>query len=279
MTTRRSLLRKLTLDLTPLIDMITILLFGVMIYSVELSRREVVKAKEAAEQGSEDRRALLEARERARYLAELAEQREERLQELQKRLGLKEDELKAFRARLEQERRNVAEALAKLLGNLDADKLRQVLGQQDLSQSGAQRVLDALKEAEKDPAAAYKALRRIEEMEKAFTFIDLHLDAKEALHISINGRPQDKLLVHGKTAEEVAKLLQDRFQPADFNQIVLFMYSNEGNAPNYTVEMVDRGLRRLRQVYESLPATQGKQFRYAPLGIVDFLPPTFGREE
>jgi hypothetical protein len=264
------------LDLTPLIDMITILMFGVMIHAVELSREDVERAGEAEresaiarERSEADRQALVKAGEDAEKLRDLAEQRAERLKELEQQLKMNQEELQALRLKLQQERTAVAEALGKLLGGLDQERLKKLLAEQDLSQSGAKRLLDALKDAEQNPGAAYKALRRIEEMERVFTFIDLHLDASDFLNVSINGRKSDRLLMRNKTGTEVETTLRDRLEPGDFSQVVLFMFSNDGQARNYTVEMVDQGIRDLRQYYQGRFAAQGRQFRYAPVGIVD----------
>jgi hypothetical protein len=271
---QRSTLRKLILDLTPLIDMITILMFGVMIHAVEISRGDIERAEEATrestvarERSKGDRQALME-------VADLAEQRAERLKELEMQLKMSQEELKALRLKMDQERVAVADALAKLLGGLDQERLKKLLADQDFSQSGAKRLLDALKEAEKDPGAAYKAIRRIEEMERVFTFIDLHLDADDFLHISMEGRKLDRLPMRNKTAAEVEATLKDKLEPADFSQVVLFMFSNAGAARNYSVEMVEQGIKDLRQFYQGRYSAQGKQFRYASVGIVDHPPAT-----
>jgi hypothetical protein len=138
-------------------------------------------------------------------------------------------------------------------------------------------LLDALKDAERNPASAYKAVRRIEEMEKVFTFIDLHLDANDVLHLSMNGQKLPALPARNLSATDVENKLRDTLQPGDFSQIVLFMFSNEGQARNFAVEQVDRGIRDLRQHYELRFSPQGKQFRYAPVGIVETAPVTLDK--
>jgi biopolymer transport protein ExbD len=285
---RHRTLRKLILDLTPLIDMITILMFGVMIHAVELSRLaeegvkgELTDSKRAADaaltRSEADRKVLAEVSERARYLAENKEILENRLAELQERIGRSEEQLRQLQAQINQERQAVAAALAKLLDGLDAEKLKQLLGDQDVSRAASRKLLDALKDAERNPASAYKAVRRIEEMEKVFTFIDLHLDANDVLHLSMNGQKLPALPARNLSATDVENKLRDTLQPGDFSQIVLFMFSNEGQARNFAVEQVDRGIRDLRQHYELRFSPQGKQFRYAPVGIVETAPVTLDK--
>jgi hypothetical protein len=285
---RGSTLRKLILDLTPLIDMITILMFGVMIHAVELSRlaeegargglEESKRTAEAATSRSEaDRQVLAEVSERARHLAENKEILEKRLVELQERIGKSAEQLRQLQAQLNQERQAVATALAKLLDGLDAEKLKQVLGEQDVSSAASRKLLEALKVAEQNPALAFKAMRRIEEMEKVFTFVDLHLDANDFLHLSLNGKKLPGVRMRDLSATDVENKIRDALQPGDFSQIVLFMFSNEGKARNYTVEQVDRGIRNLRQYYELGFTAQGKQFRYAPVGIVESAPVTLDK--
>lgn len=271
---RQPTLRKLILDLTPLIDMITILMFGVMIHAVELSRQEGSKASEAVQHSTADREALLEVRDRAKYLAEREAQLAEQVKELRERLSKTEEELKALQARREQEQREVAEALAKLLGGLDAEKLKKALADQDLSESGSRRILNALKESENDVNAAVKAVRRIAEMEKVFTFIDFHLDANDMLTIAVNGQRVDRLPMRDKSPTEMENLLKGKFQAPDFNQIVLFMYSYEGDARYRTVQRLEQAIKALRDFYEARYVATGKQFRFASVGSVAHAPPT-----
>jgi len=287
---RSSGLRKLVLDLTPLIDMITILMFGVMIHAVELSRvaEEGVKGElsdskrstDAALTRSEaDRKVLAEVSERARYLAENKEILEKRIAEMHERIGKSAEQLRQLQTQINQERQAVASALAKLLEGLDGEKLKQLLGNQDVSRAASKKLLEALKDAENNPATAYKAIRRIEEMEKVFTFVDLHLDASDFLHLSINGQKLPGIAMRDVSPADVENKIRDTLQPGDFSQIVLFMFSNEGKARNYTVETVDRGIRDLRQHYELRFSPQGRQFRYAPVGIVEAAPVTLDKSK
>jgi hypothetical protein len=272
-------IRKLVLDLTPLIDMIIILMFGVMIYATELSRTA------EAEAGT----ALAETEERSRYLAKNKEELLERLRESEQRLndvlvqqGIKEQELQKLRQRLESERLAVATALAKLselLGaGLDAKKLKEILEQEDLSQAGARRVLKTLQEAEKDPASALKELRRVQEMEKAFTFVDLHLDKDEFLHISINGRKVGRFLMHDRSVQEIKNLLKEQLNPRDYSQIILFLFSTEGKARGFMVDRVQTAIKEQIDEFSRRTDLTAKQFRYAFIGIIDHLPPTINRE-
>lgn len=272
----RGTLRKLVLDLTPLIDMIIILMFGVMIHSVELSKTAQSEAEVAKEHSEADRQALMHAGEDAKYYDDLRKQFAERLTEAQDRLRLSDEERRVLQRRLDEERRNVAEALAKLFDGLDQEKLKKLLSEQDLSQSGARRILEALKEAEKnDPATAYKAVRRIEEMQKVFTFIDLHLDHNDVLHLAMNGRKLDQIAVRDFSIDQAENNLRNRLQAPDFNQIVLFMFTNEGEARFKTVRTVEQGIKNLREHYEARFAT--KQFRYAGVGTVLHAPPTIDK--
>ncbi len=277
MTRHRSFLRKLVLDLTPLIDMITILMFGVMIHAFEKSRVAEGESEAAKEDSAANRQALSEVSDRAKYLAETQEQLAGRIKDLQDKLGKTEQELKALQAKIDQERQALAEALARLLDNVDPAKLKQILAEQDLSRSGAERLLKALKAAEDDPASAYKALRRIEEMEKAFTFIDFHLDGEDFLHLAVNGRKVDRIAMRGRSVTEVTNTLRDKLQPGDFSQVILFMYSTDPRARSFTAETVDDGIRELRVHFDQRFAGQGKQFRYAALGLIDHVPPTLDK--
>jgi len=270
---RQRPLRKLILDLTPLIDMITILMFGVMIHAVEVSKQEEVKAGDAVERSHADRAALKETGERSKYLAEVKEQLEERLKELEARLKLSEEKRQELERQLERDRRELAEALARLLGGLEGENLRKLLADQDVSRSGLGRMLAALKEAEKDPGAAYKALRRIEEMEKVFTFIDLHLDGNDVLHLGFNGKELDQIAMRGQSAQGVENALRGRLQAPDFTKVVLFLYSVEGKARDKTVREVEQGIKNLREHYEA-KFSPGQQFRYAAVGVVEHAPPT-----
>ncbi len=267
---QRSPLRKLILDLTPLIDMITILMFGVMIHAVEVSKQEEVKAGDAVERSQADREAL---KERAKYDADVKEQLAERLKEAEAKLKLSEEKRKELERQLERDRRELAEALARLLGGVEGENLRKLLAEQDVSRSGLGRMLSALKEAEKDPGTAYKALRRIEEMEKVFTFIDLHLDANDVLHLGFNGKKLDQIPMRGKSVQGVENELRGRLQAPDFSKVVLFLFSAEGKARDKTVREVEQGVKNLREHYEA-KFSPGQQFRYAAAGVVEHAPPT-----
>lgn len=277
---RQASLRKLIMDLTPLIDMVMIVMFGVMINSVHLSRGEGQEAQktigDVLKRSESDRKFMHDAMKDLR--AQVKEQEKER-KEL---LGKKDEELKKLLADRDAERLEAARVLARLLQRLDdggkgldADILKKLLAEKDLSKSGSRRIKAALENLENDPAAAHRAIRRLVEMEKVFTFVDFHLDGNDQLHATIDGVRSETLPMRGVSAADVESKLRNNnlFQTTDWNRVVLFMYSNEAQALDQTFRSVEQGIKNFREYLQKLYAGKEKDFRYAPIGTVSHAPP------
>jgi hypothetical protein len=270
----RSRNRRITTELTPLIDTVTILLFGVMINSVvrrELDTKQAVEtAVQAVAESGEVRRALdVAARDRDRALTESA-RLIERIDELEGRLGRSEAQRRAADRRHLQEKLNLADAIAGLLQMDDPQRLLFRTQLQKLSGAQAQQLrqaVDQLRERQ-DPVQVYKAVRRIEEMQKVFTFIDLHIDDKDFLHVVGNGQPLERFPIRESSAGDIEQAVRRVLEAMNFNQMVLVLFSYEGAARDLTVERAESAANNLLSQYRASAGGQGRQFRYGRVGLV-----------
>lgn len=271
--------RRLTSDLTPLIDSIMILLFGVMINSVarrEVDTREAINAAgEARSQKTVlekqlasttlDRDSAAAARDRLRQL----------VNELEGRLGQSEAQRKAADRRHLEEKLSLADAVAALLQMDDPQRLVFRGQLERLSGAAADRLREAIEQLrdKQDPVQVYKAVRRIEEMQKVFTFIDLHVDGADFLSVVGNTRLLERIPVREKSPAEIEANVRRILEAIQFNQMVLVLFSYEGEARDLTVERTESGVNSLLNQYRSTATNQSRQFRYGRVGLVSVPPP------
>lgn len=233
------------LDLTPLLDVIMILLFGTMINSVELSkvaadqqRKETVPAEEAdvlrskVEQLEAERQALVR-----RHRIETSAMGDT----MARLLGLSEAE----RSRLEEQIRALAEA--------DPEQVEAMLDQM----AGAE-----------ESAEVVRAIRRIEEMQKIFTFVDLHVDRTNFLELSSDGALIDRFSVLGQDPAAIEANIRRALESVRFSDVVLILYSYEGASLDRSVEACESAIERLMDAYRKEPSQSGRQFRYGRVGMV-----------
>lgn len=256
-------MRRIVTDLTPLIDMVTILLFGVMIHSVTRTEADV------AQTGGEQREANQEL-ERANV------ELRRRLESAEAELAKASADKSSLERRLREQKLALAEAVARLLQMNEGQHraLREHL--EKLSGAKAQalaRAYEELRDAQ-DPVEIYKAIRRIEEMQKVFTFVDLHVNeglagAGESLKVVAAGRELEPIPLGGRTPEEIEEALRRALEAVTFQPMVLFLFSYDGEARDRTVEAAESAVTSLLSHYRSQPAGQGRQFRFGRVGLID----------
>ena len=282
-------LRRMVLDLTPVVDVVMILLFAVMINSVALTEVGVKKARvdteqartEADEQSAQaeakaraDRERLLEVGQRADELLDRNRRLEEELRTAKQALAGAEGERESLAGRLEQQKRNLARAMAKVfqMSEAEAAALRGPLDR--LTDAETKRLSQIAEElrAQRDPARVYKAVRRIEEMQKVFTFIDLHLDKNDFLTVVADGERLDRRPVRDRSPDEIENLVRRALEAVNFNQMVLVLFSYEGEARDLTVERTESSITSLLTHYRAGSGGQRRQFRYGRVGLVEAAP-------
>lgn len=262
--------RRLLLDLTPLIDVIMILLFGVMIHSVAKTEVETTAARGIAV-AAEDRAGTLEdenemlrqellaaAREGGKWRAEF--------EAVQKTRNAEKDYLAAW----------VADLL--LLGDNERSLLRarfDAISPEDLDRiERARRESGAIR----DPASIQRAIRKIEEMEKVFTFVDMHLGADDFLALRANGRPIERIAVRERTAREIEGELRRALEAVSFSQTVLLFFSYDGAARILTAQATEEAIGALIEGYRTGAGGQNRQFRYAKVGRLEAKDPSAAKE-
>jgi hypothetical protein len=258
--------------------MIMILLFGVMIHSVKREEVAVATARATsrlAQDEAENRAAAAtqDAEAHRRFRTDL-EQRNAALQEelalAQRRLGVSEGAQTRLSKQLESERQNLVAAMANLL-QLSETELAAFRPRIDrLTAADAERLAAVLRELHdaRDPVQAYKAVRRIEEMQKIFTFVDLHLDASDTLTVMVHGEPLDRFAAQDVSAEEIDRDMRKALEAITFNQVTLVLYSYSGAARDRTVETIELAISSMLAYYRASPIGQTRQFRYGRIGLV-----------
>jgi biopolymer transport protein ExbD len=272
--------RRIVLDLTPMVDVIMILLFGVMINSV--ARTEVgvsaarAQAEAAAEKSEADRDALVQVGRKADRLREVNDQLRERLAEAEKNVDLSQAEREKLADALQREKFNLAAVVAKQLQLTDAEleRLRQQL--EAVSGAGARRLAQIADEMrqQQDPVKVYRAVKRIEEMQKVFTFVDLHVDATDFLTVVSDAQRLGRFPVRSRTPDEIENEIRHALEAVNFNQMVLILYSYEGEARDLSVERTESAINSLLSHYRGGAGGQGRYFRYGRVGLIDLPPVT-----
>ena len=270
--------RRLVLDLTPAIDVIMILLFGVMINSVERTKADTSQARHQAEQAlaqsQTDAQARAQAQERAEALAAVNQQLRAQLAEAEDGLKQAQSATRKLTTKIFEQKMSMAQAMAKILQLNNSDRLA-LHKQLDRVAEGSREQFDKLVaelQHEQQPGKVYQAIRRILEMQKVFTFIDLHLDAQDYLTINADARLLKNFVVYGKSPEDIEHEIRATLEPVNFTQIVLILFSYEGLARDLTVEDTEAAINLLLARLRARTANQGVCFRYGRVGLVD-LPP------
>lgn len=239
--------RRLFLDLTPLIDTIMILLFGVLINSFERTERDTTQAKGTAEQAT---------RQADKISAENLQLRDD-LAESRRRLERSEANRRKDQAEL-------ATWIAKLITTSGARG-------KELVDRETTPNLSALQKGAENADAALQALRRINEMEKVFTFIDIHLDGSDFLAVSANMRPLGKIPVRGIESALIEQELRRVLESVNYNQMVLILFSYTSDARVLSMQRVEGAINGLIDQYRQRASGQSRQFRYASIGPLDTL--------
>ncbi len=113
-----------------------------------------------------------------------------------------------------------------------------------------------------------KAMRRLEELQRTATFIDVHLDSKNNLHLIADRQPFGFLEATGKTQVQLGQLMSELLAKEKINDLVLVMFSNEDLSPILTAERIDLALEELLRGLRDRPDNKSKVFRYGKVGIV-----------
>jgi hypothetical protein len=244
-----------TLDLTPLLDVIMILLFGAMIHSVELMKRGAAHDRTGAPGEADQGAGALD-----------------RFAGVQEALDESQLELRRLRVELDRARAETAavqDAMVRVLGlgrpqrdALEA-KLRRLAGENPEDAAAALRDL----EAGLDVADVYKALRRIQEMQKIFTFIDVYVDANDFLAVRVDGRDLQKLSARDRNAAWLESELRRLLESVRFSDVVLFTFSY-GNCRDRTREEAEAAVNGLLNAYRQDASHRGRQFRLGRIGLL-----------
>jgi biopolymer transport protein ExbD len=239
--------RRRLLDLTPLLDVIMILLFGTMINSVELARRANAKGDTPmSSPATLDRQAL-------------------------------EDEKKAWRndkanrdRQIQMERTSLLRTLGRLAG-LSSTQLSAIDQQlKDLADAPADeldRRLSSLKESLEGEELS-RALARLREMQKVFSFVDIHVDPANFATVRSDGEPIGRFSVLDRRPSEIEAELRRVVDPLRFSEVVLFLFSYDGSARDRAVESAEAGLNGLLDRLRSDQSQRGRQFRVGRVGMV-----------
>ncbi|MFO0947719.1 MAG: hypothetical protein U1D30_17650 [Planctomycetota bacterium] len=239
--------RRLILDLTPLIDTIMILLFGVLINSFERTTRDTTVAKGTAAQA--ERVAEEVNAENARLRDELAQAKRRLAQSESNRLK-DQAELANWIRKL------IALAGARAKDSIDRDTAPN---------------LAELRQGAENTDAAFQALRRINEMEKVFTFVDLHLDGSDFLAVSVNMKPLGKIPVRGVGSPQIEQELRRLLESVNYNQMVLFLFSYTSDARVLSMQHAEEAINTLIDQYRQRGNSENRQYRYASVGPLDTL--------
>lgn len=270
----RANLRRIVLDLTPMIDVIMILLFGVMINSMERTRSDTKDLRAAADKATDAstsaKQALAESQKRGDMLSQANQELRQQFDELEAVALKSERELARAKQDLQSQKMSFGSFFAELLQLQDADKLRFEKQTAEAVQGGDEAAKAAAKAAAKDldPAKAYKAVRRIEEMRKVFTFVDVHIDKSDYLEVRVDGEFLDRLPARGRSAQVIAQEIYQTLEAISFQQMVLLLFSYDGGARDRTVEEVEDGVNALLRRYRAT-AGQGRVFRFGHVGLVN----------
>lgn len=271
-------LRRIIIDLTPLIDVVTILLFGVMINSVAKTEAETnaarISVEEAQRQSQLDQDAVARLAAEREQLARTVSDLEAQLAGTKRTLSDAEAGRNELAQRLQRERASLAEAIANLLQMDDAERLTFRRQLEKISGATAQQLKAAVDDVRKqqDPVKVYKAVRRIEEMQKVFTFIDLHVDNQDFLAIVADARRLGREAVRGRLAADIERVMRQTLETVSFSPMVLILFSYEGEARDLVVEQTELAVQSLLQGYRTSVAGQGRQFRYGRVGLVSAPP-------
>jgi hypothetical protein len=238
--------RRRLLDLTPLLDVIMILLFGTMINSVELARLAKGASPSASPANS-----ITQA-------------------DLDQQKSKLEEERLALNKRWQTERGALLRTLGRLaglsekdLGSLD-EKL-QGLAQAPGAEAAIQ--LDALKRSLEGEELA-RAIARLREMQKVFSFVDLHVDESNFLTVKSDGEVLERLSVLDRSTTEIAAELRRVVEPLRFSEVVLILFSYDGQARDRVIEATEGAVNTLVDRLRTDQSQRGRQFRVGRVGMV-----------
>jgi biopolymer transport protein ExbD len=254
---KRPILRR-ALDLTPLLDVIMILLFGAMINSVELA-----KAARTPHESST-----------SATLSVDVETLMTRSRELEQALEQAKRAETAFRERLVGEKNAANNTLVRILGLSEQDRKNLEERLRALAAAQPEDVAKALASIDESVAdrSVLLAVRRIQEMQKVFTFVDLHIDADDFLSIRSDSQSLGRVPVRDRRPSEVAGDLRQSLEAVRMSEVVLLLFSYDGRSRDRSVETAEIAINELLDTYRKEESHRGRQFRYGRVGLLSESP-------
>lgn len=272
--------RRMILQLTPLLDLLLIVVFAQYmdlqhtsqraLASIRtLSQRETERAERLRKRAEDERddarkvrdNCLNEAAARAKTIAELRAEQEQLRKEL---ADAQQAKLHAVRD-LEQ----IAKLLSELL-NIPDEVLKTAL--KDLPAEGKRKIRKALEDLRgKGAHAIIRHLRKQEELKKRVDIWEIHIDDKNIITVMFNGRKSGTSF-RIRNSDDFRLKLERRFRAeAEPKSLVLLLSSHSGGATRRTRRDVETGLdalcKGLRARYEGK-----KRFEAALIGLIQKSP-------
>jgi biopolymer transport protein ExbD len=242
-------IRRRLLDLTPLLDVIMILLFGTMINSVELARLAQGKSEDPARSSEpptptpasveEERAALLEEKSTATRRWQI--ERATLLRTLGRLAGLSEKDLASIDAKLSS------------LASAPADQV--------------DSQINSLKESMEGEELA-RAIARLREMQKVFSFVDLHVEGGNFLSVKSDGEQIERFSILDRSSSEIEAELRRTVEPLRFSEVVLILFSYDGTARDRVVESAESAVNSLLDRLRADQSQRGRQFRVGRVGMI-----------
>ena len=264
--------RRMLADLTPIIDIIMILLFGVMIHSVRQTEdakdEAMATVQEAVQRSEADREQFLEKSDQTRELEDRIQQLRQWAADAEQRLAMSDAEREALERRLQSERQRTAQSVARLLQMTDAEKLTFEEKLVALSGAGAQKLENEIAElqADQDPTNILRAVRKIEEMQKVFTFVDLHITDRNLMTVTADNRELARISLIGLDAISMEMRIRKAIEQVNFSDLVLITFSADPSALNREVRIAwDRAIPSLVAYYRG--SFEKTSFRVAEVGL------------
>lgn len=254
-------IRRMLVDLTPLIDIIMILLFGVMINSAEMFRSDsstLVAENDKLQLEIKELRESGEAGVAKKAFDDLMKERLEladRLKSVEKMLADSKNDLAAAVGELERRKSDFSQAMAKVLTMSDRESKEFRDSLEKMSPADAAMLDRAVARIRtwQSPADVYKGIRRIEEMAKFFDFIDVHIDGDEKLSLSFNGQPFLTPQPVYRNKQRLVDLLRQVVEGHPGRQSLMILSTNDFDADLTTTEFRDEAMREVETYFESLP--------------------------
>lgn len=229
--------RRMLLDLTPMMDIISLLLFGVMISSVVKAEKE---------------------RNEARSDATVAE-----VTSLREKTSMLQAERQELNQQLAVTRKQAARALA-VIERLATDDSNSEVPAEHL-----EAIERALEQGIVPPQLA-RLRFKVGELSEASTTVELHLLRGDMLMIVVDGRSLPSRSLVNMTDREIEEAVSEYIANAASKPLILVLFTYEGAARDLMVERIDRAV---RQLVEQRAKTD-RSVRYGRVGLIDTPPLT-----